>query len=175
MIFLGAILVLVSLFFIAMDKVNGKDFFKEFDRRKDEMFNLISDAEEMIHELNRMSDYVVTTVSERYEQMSGVKSETVSQTVENTLPQQVIPEMKDIQVPLNTVPEDKTELSDSVIQQAEDISVVQKPQEIKSKISMNDRRTQVLELIKQGLSNDEISEKMKIGKGEVGLIRGLSK
>jgi hypothetical protein len=175
MIFLGAILVLVSLFFIAMDKVNGKDFFQEFDRRKDEMFNLISDAEEMIHELNRMSDYVVTTVSERYEQISGTKPEAVSQTPENTPSQTVLPEIKDIETPVTPTPEDKPELSNSGIQQAQVVVEVQKPQEIKSKISMNDRRAQVLELIKQGLSNDEISEKLKIGKGEVGLIRGLSK
>ena len=30
-IFLGILLIIGSLFFIVMDKVNGKDFFKELD------------------------------------------------------------------------------------------------------------------------------------------------
>ena len=69
MIFLGSILVLVSLFFSIMDKVNGKDFFTEFDRKKDEMFTLIAEAEEMIQELNKMSDYVISTISDKNEEL----------------------------------------------------------------------------------------------------------
>ncbi len=69
MIFLGSILVLVSLFFSIMDKVNGKDFFTEFDRKKDEMFTLIADAEEMIQELNKMSDYVIGTISDKSQEL----------------------------------------------------------------------------------------------------------
>ena len=45
----------------------------------------------------------------------------------------------------------------------------------KSKLVLNSNRREVLKLIEQGLSNDEICDKLKIGKGEIGLIRGLSK
>ncbi|MDF2986664.1 MAG: hypothetical protein K0R50_2174, partial [Eubacterium sp.] len=79
-IFLGVLLVIGSLFFIAMDKVNGKDFFKEFDRKKEEMFNLIQDSEEMVQELNRLSDYVVNVISDKNQEFfeKVKKSETAN-------------------------------------------------------------------------------------------------
>ncbi|MDF2884508.1 MAG: response regulator containing a CheY-like receiver domain and an DNA-binding domain, partial [Clostridiaceae bacterium] len=45
----------------------------------------------------------------------------------------------------------------------------------KSKLVLNGKRREVLQMIDQGMSNDEIADKLKIGKGEIGLIRGLSK
>lgn len=199
-IFLGVILVAVSLFLILMDRANGKDFFKEFDRKKDEMFGLIQDSEEMIHELNRMSDYVVTVISEKNQEFFKKAKDMDDQDKVEEKPVNQIQQQIQIEEPIISTPELSTEVdkinqqinqdiqkltniqsyknmqsgikqqneaNDEIIDTREDI---EKP----SKLVLNSRRKQVLHLIEQGFSNDEIAEKMKMGKGEIGLIRGLS-
>lgn len=250
-IFLGVVLVAVSLFLIIMDRVNGKDFFKEFDRKKDEMFNLIQDSEEMVHELNRMSDYVVTVIEEKNqeffnkmkskekrESILDKKAETLSENdtpesvketksskksevhedlapipVPSQVPeaQKVLQKEKETVTPIETIVPNvqksiniqsyKNFTQDKVkgntvnyknenikpdIESIEDIDTEpyaepDKDHDLESvssrnttKLVLNNRRKEVLQLIEQGLSNDEIAEKLKIGKGEIGLIRGLS-
>lgn len=199
-IFLGVILVAVSLFLILMDRANGKDFFKEFDRKKDEMFGLIQDSEEMIHELNRMSDYVVTVISEKNQEFFKKAKDLDDQDKVEEKPVNQIQQQIQIEEPVITTPELSTEV-DKINQQInQDIQKLTNIQSYKnmqsgikqqneandeiidtrednekpSKLVLNSRRKQVLQLIEQGFSNDEIAEKMKMGKGEIGLIRGLS-
>lgn len=199
-IFLGVILVAVSLFLILMDRANGKDFFKEFDRKKDEMFGLIQDSEEMIHELNRMSDYVVTVISEKNQEFFKKAKDMDDQDKVEEKPVNQIQQQIQTEEPVITNPELSTEV-DKINQQInQDIQKLTNIQSYKnmqsgikqqneandeiidtrednekpSKLVLNSRRKQVLQLIEQGFSNDEIAEKMKMGKGEIGLIRGLS-
>lgn len=243
-IFLGILLVIGSLFFIAMEKVNGKDFFKEFDRKKEEMFNLIQDSEEMIQELNKMSDYVVTIIAEKnqeyFEKVSMARVESNSGHQRNitapSIPRPVMPVVgrpvpvmpvmsakapeevsgaavsepadaeavttqavvtepayTEAEVKKSALPEPaaaKAEYKASNVQEAKpykeagrevntqmaDIAERLKENETnKSRLVLNGRRREVLQMIEQGLSNDEIADRLKIGKGEIGLIRGLSK
>ena len=237
MIFLGILLVIGSLFFIALDRANGKDFFKEFDRKKDEMFNLVQEAEEMIQELNKMSDYVVTMISEKnreffekaytpsnpvmvkvapeipvikapqpgmlekQEQKSAGKNQTVVKTSNKGIPKEEATAAKDVtqfsqsipskninlkeketdtekaQEKVNNTDEDIENLSERAINtQMSAIKERLNETEItKSRLVLNSKRQEVLKMIEQGLSNDEIADRLKIGKGEIGLIRGLSK
>ncbi|MHB8064768.1 MAG: DUF6115 domain-containing protein [Ruminiclostridium sp.] len=197
-IFLGVLLVIASLFFIAMDRVNGKDFFKEFDRKKDEMFNLIQDSEEMVQELNRMSDYVVTIISEKNQEFFNkstniniqeplIKIEEASGHESKELVDQVQEELilptsgentKQDQIFKAAAPQNKEpdvqRLANTPFSYNKDIN--KDSSDIgKSKLTLNSARREVLQLIEQGLSNDEISDKLKMGKGEIGLIRGLSR
>ena len=302
-IFLGIILVVAALFFIIMDKVNGKDFFKEFDRKKDEMFNLIQDSEEMVQELNKMSDYVVTVIAEKNQEffskntnlkaqepiieIEDVKEET-KQLLVQAQEQQILldtqnyskqemqteqtvvisedlvndkgfakqiedAEPQKVTVPINTKNamlkyKNSGLQNKDMVAQNEDIgldmsSVVYEPQKSeksnkdnpyknriqkkselaeeeefsmdngaiddsysteanieevqkslnipmiygkdienheseskkKSKLILSGKRGEVLQLIEYGLTDEEISEKLRVGKGEVSLIRGLSK
>ncbi len=238
-IFLGILLIIGSLFFIAMDKVNGKEFFKEFDRKKEEMFNLIQDSEDMIQELNKISDYVVTTISEKnqefFERVNRQQGNVVYQpTVRFTETQNTqstdngyntvnAPEYNIADNTANAGNIDNTHNADNsqishhtyengnnksepVFEQqtlyrqngAQEVHERQESQEdnlnIKrelntqmsditermnetnqSRLVLNSKRREVLKMIEQGMSNDEIADKLKIGKGEIGLIRGLSK
>ncbi len=232
-IFLGVLLVIVALFFIAMDRVNGKDFFKEFDRKKDEMFNMIQDSEEMVHELNRMSDYVVAVISEKNKeflsnsinnsQESSIKeietnnkeseasvdqedielfnSDQISEYIINKeqKPEELVNEKQMLPIEFESQVQEElaSEKDENIVQttKAEEsesqIGEINTHRRINtqftynsplyqrdstgtgSKLSLNSSRKEVLQLIEQGLSNDEIADKLKIGKGEIGLIRGL--
>lgn len=254
-IFLGILLIIGSLFFIVMDKVNGKDFFKEFDRKKEEMFNLIQDSEEMLQELNKMSDYVVTSISEKNQEFfdkynraqaddeyyqpsenlskgAGVynqmlrpavpvakipvpvmpsENEQVSPTSGNTHTkeaaqkrgrkakdnikrQEEITPNEDVKPQQDVKPNEDAKLMDS-LKVDDDINAQEliQPEEKeftplstdpgsdneadgnKSKLVLNNKRHEVLKMIEQGMTNDEIADRLKIGKGEINLIRGLSK
>jgi len=59
MIFIGVVLVLVSLVLIMIDRKNVFVFKNSADEKKKELIEIISDAEQMIEELNRFSGYIV--------------------------------------------------------------------------------------------------------------------
>jgi hypothetical protein len=300
-IFLGIILVVAALFFIIMDKVNGKDFFKEFDRKKDEMFNLIQDSEEMVQELNKMSDYVVTVIDEKNQEffnktanhkvqeplivIENVKEETKElpaqaqeeqilletqknprhkmlsedtvvknedlinnkcdvKQIEDAEPQKgavlyntkdavlkyknsglqnkgVVAQNEDIGLQMGSVVYEPQK-PEKLIKDNSDQNGIQKNSELaenksmdsgviddryltvaniveaqkspdipynygkdtenhemenprKPKLTLSGKRGEVLQMIEHGLTDEEISEKLRVGKGEVSLIRGLSK
>jgi predicted RND superfamily exporter protein len=197
-IFLGVLLVIGSLFFIVMDRVNGKDFFKEFDRKKDEMFSLVQDSEEMVHEPNRMSDYVLTVISDKnkeffdkstndYMQEPSIKIENsygyesielLNQVQENIiLPSPENIEQSDISedIGVQAIDPEFQKMVNTQISYDKDSEIKDSLDIKKSKLSLNSNRREILQMIEQGLSNDEISQKLKIGKGEIGLIRVLSR
>ncbi len=282
-IFLGIILVIAALFFIIMDKVNGKDFFKEFDRKKDEMFNLIQDSEEMVQELNKMSDYVVTVISEKNQEFFNKNASTLE--IEEA-PKELLEQAKEEQVLLGvqgnsgqdslvegTMLQNTDVESQGVVYQKEDVKfanqgavyqkedakfanqgVVYRKKDVKfanqeevyqngdmkianqeeinqniiidfekqenilnteivdnrsndnsteientsdltfinnnlseditneavesinkPKLSLSGTRGQILQMIKEGFTDEEISKRLRVGKGEINLIRGLSK
>ncbi len=272
-IFLGIILVVAALFFIIMDKVNGKDFFKEFDRKKDEMFNLIQDSEDMVQELNKMSDYVVTVIAEKNqeffnkttkhkEQEPLIELENVKEDIKE-LPAQEQQEQRLLNTQENSnqkmLSEDTVVKSEDLIHNKNDVKQMEaaelqkgavfynakdvahkyknldpqnkglitqneihklsdliednsmnsvviedgystsdnmvkaqkapdfpidfgkeiensEPENLRTpKLTLSGRRGVVLQMIEHGLTDEEISEKLRIGKGEVRLIRGLSK
>ena len=163
MIFLGSILVLVSLFFSIMDKVNGKDFFTEFDRKKDEMFTLIADAEEMIQELNKMSDYVIGTISDKSQELIQLQnrsgrikgntydvSKTDKSNVINANKSDVIDANKSNAISLNkpnitddTNVEDKPNVTDKSNVAKEDKSIVNEAQKLNAKEAHATKSTKI--------------------------------
>jgi hypothetical protein len=70
MIFFGILLVLVSLLFIALDKRKVFNFTKSFDDKKQQLTEILNDAEQMIEELNKFSDYIVNQMDLKNEELS---------------------------------------------------------------------------------------------------------
>lgn len=69
-IFLGILLIIVSLICIFLDKKKVFSFTKTFDEKKQELTEIISDAELMIDELNNYSDYIVNQMDLKNEELS---------------------------------------------------------------------------------------------------------
>ncbi len=70
LIFFGILLVIVSLIFIFLDKKKVFQFMKSFDDKKQELTEIISDAEEMIEELNKFSDYIVGQMDRKNDELN---------------------------------------------------------------------------------------------------------
>ena len=70
-IFIGIALVVFSLTLILLDKKKAFNFLKNFDEKKQELIDIINDAEQMIEELNKFSDYIVTQMDFKNEELSN--------------------------------------------------------------------------------------------------------
>jgi hypothetical protein len=71
LIFLGIILIIFSLIWVVLDKKNVFSFIKSFDVKKQELVEIINDAEQMIEELNKFSDYIVTQMDVKNEELQA--------------------------------------------------------------------------------------------------------
>lgn len=71
MIFIGILLVLVSLILIFIDRKNIFDFKKSADEKKQELTEIINDAEQMIEELNRFSSYIVDQMDLKNDELNS--------------------------------------------------------------------------------------------------------
>ena len=70
LVFLGAILVIFSLACVFLDKKKVFNFIKSFDDKKQELIDILNDAEQMIEELNKFSDYIVNQMDLKNEELS---------------------------------------------------------------------------------------------------------
>lgn len=70
MVFLGIVLVVFSLIWVALEKKRVFNFTRGFEDKKQELTEIINDAEQMIEELNRFSDYIVTQMDLKNEELS---------------------------------------------------------------------------------------------------------
>ena len=59
LVFFGVLLVMFSLVYVFLDKKKVFCFMKDYADKKHELVEIIKDAEQMIEELNRFSDYIV--------------------------------------------------------------------------------------------------------------------
>jgi hypothetical protein len=71
LIFIGIMLAIISLILILIDKKNVFVFRKTFDDKKQELVEIINDAEQMIDELNRFSDYIVSQIDVKNEELNA--------------------------------------------------------------------------------------------------------
>jgi DNA-binding NarL/FixJ family response regulator len=71
LIFLGIVLVLFSFIWVIIDKKKAFGFIKSIDSKKQELAEIITDAEQMIEELNKFSDYIVTQMDLKNEELQA--------------------------------------------------------------------------------------------------------
>lgn len=69
-VFFGILLVLFSLICIFFDKKKAFSFIKSYADKKQELVEIMNDAEQMIEELNRFSDYIVNQMDLKNEELS---------------------------------------------------------------------------------------------------------
>jgi FtsZ-interacting cell division protein ZipA len=72
LILLGIILIIAALIGIAYDRKKSRDHLEGLEQKKNELSSIVDDADQMIDELNRLSDYVVTQMDSKNEEMSNI-------------------------------------------------------------------------------------------------------
>lgn len=174
-LFLGIILIVSAFIWILADRRKTGEDVKRLEEKKNELVQVIEDSEQMLEELNKFSDYIVTRVNEKNEELNSTL-----QTIESKLAQSNIHETD-----INQKNLEKEETLHEIDSQTEDI---QKPQiytdysqahAVKTRtrekvIPINSKHREVLNLASKGLQDEEIAKTLNIGRGEIRMILGLN-
>jgi mevalonate kinase len=119
---------------------------KILDKKKKELDDMILSATDMVHELNNVSDYVVTLIDEK------------KQDVENTF--------NEMELRL----EECRSMFEGKNVKSENTVCLNEIAEAKSKHA---KKQEIDEMFNKGVDVDEIAKKLGVGKGEVQLIIGM--
>lgn len=188
-IFVGIILIVVSFIWIVFDRKNAFDTELRMDEKKAELIRIIRDAEMMVEELNKFSDYVVTQIGDKNAEMNArfkeaeklietMRVETASfhnmrnEVIENSCSIDTTPKFLEV----NSVKKKDAENEkpdENVMNSGKNMKGVSK---VKEKIiSINNKHNEVITLANKGLNETEIARKLNIGKGEIQLILGVNR
>jgi len=197
MIFIGIVLVLVSLVLILIDRKNVFVFKNSADEKKKELIEIISDAEQMIEELNRFSGYIVDQMDLKNDELNRniMEAEQKINALIDKVRRTSEGQAKSLQLAAETV-----KAAVSVSHELTDIYEAEKADGARAYIaaspagsvaaaySRNSARNaarkkdnviqfnkyqEVLRLSREGMDELEIAKNLNMGKGEVELIIGL--
>jgi DNA-binding NarL/FixJ family response regulator len=205
MVFLGSVLVAISLILVFLDKKKVFSFTSRFEDKKQELVGIINDAEEMIEELNKFSDYIVTQMDLKNEELRvnlrnaeeeirelKLKAQSFGMSMAGSAAAEAKLEYRPAAVvnagmpaadaiPVEIMPGQSGEPAaarmdfDSPAYKPAIRPTRQAPKKPEKVIPINNRYSEVLRLSESGLSELDIAKLLNMGKGEVGLILGINK
>ncbi|MFZ5987410.1 MAG: DUF6115 domain-containing protein [Bacillota bacterium] len=177
--FIGILLIMISLVWIAFERKKGLDDENRIDEKREELLRIIADAEMMVEELNKFSDYIVSQV----DQKNREALETIKYMEEKA--KIIMEESVDalnvgrVGAGVSIVNGNSDLIIDNIIfEEANTVKTVKnKPQsKVKEKvIPINSRHKEVISLAQRGFNETEIARKLSMGKGEIRLILGVNK
>jgi len=198
-IFIGIILMAISLVWIFYDRKKAYDYTKNVESMKASLLGVMKDAEEMVEELNRISGYI-------FENLDS-KTDDLKQTL--LLADEKIKEIKSLPVEKNESPKEKVESQKEKVESKKEKNETKKENTGNEKkegncrevigiqaiqlrnfteefnnsknskpeawnIASNSRYKEVVKLSQSGMGQTEIAKKLNIGKGEIELILGMN-
>ena len=197
MVIIGIILIIISLFMIVVDRKRVLSHLRRMDEKKAELVGIISDAEQMVEELNRFSDYIVTQMdlkkeeiwnnlkmiedkAKKYEnRINGIKE---SEAIGNNFCQAA---NSDDSISADAGCRKKSfETGSDLVIDALSYAYNELPHCINKNsrqisgekvIPLNSKYRDVLRLAEKGMSSMEIAKKLNMGKGEIQLVLELNK
>ena len=192
--FIGIILIIVSLIWIVFDRKKSFDTELRIDEKKAELIRIIRDAEMMVEELNKFSDYVVTQIEEKNSEMATsfkeadglietMRSETVCYYESLKVQNDGIGNSYSVGVKHRGSDNNLSRMSDLVIENREEnfVSPIKNTRsnsqtKLKDKVILiNNKHSEVIMLAQKGMNETEIARKLNMGKGEIQLILGVNR
>ncbi len=175
----GIILLIISFIWILVEEKSILNSEKRLDEKKDDLIEIIGDAEQLVHELNKLSDYIISQIQGKndqiFEHMSEVEEKILN--IEGILDKKY----NDLENREPLVVNDNIHINYSIDDKVEAGGNNQESLNIRNKksyqnvVSINSRYSEVYNLAQQGLNNMEIAKYLNMGKGEVELILGVRK
>ncbi|MEN8905495.1 MAG: hypothetical protein ABF289_06000 [Clostridiales bacterium] len=169
----GIMIVFMAFIWIIIDKKRSIDYKKVIDSKKNDLVEIIEDADIMVEELNKFSDYIVTEFDKREKKLGeyfmnvdvaiSEKGVLENEILKNGTDNRVF-NKNDVTTKTNTNIKQKNINNTQIKINNEKISVNEKV------IHLNTRYKKVLDFKNKGLTQIEIAKQLNIGKGEVKLI-----
>lgn len=167
-ILVGILIVLMSLICILHDKKTAHDYRTDLDRKKSELMEVIEDAEVLLDELNRFSDYILNKIDDKNKEINSTFS--------------CIEEKFDLFNNLELSKINNTERNNNIL---DNIvipfdEIIEKSEENRSKnkkkiVPFEVKRDEVIKLKNSGFNSTEIAKRLNMGKGEIELITRMCK
>ncbi|MGE5328616.1 MAG: DUF6115 domain-containing protein [Deltaproteobacteria bacterium] len=177
----SAFFLVFSLVSLVLFKRWGKHEFARIEKKRKELEDILNSADQMIDEMNRFSDYVITNLEEKsctVEEMVTSLEEKIKRNKEY---------IDNVKIHEKTKKEAKPETAKTIIPFQNRFSSTvndkvfteSKPnfyesENLKPKISSS-KSIQILQLAEKGLDETEIAKKLNVGRGEIQLVLGMSK
>lgn len=193
-IFLGITLISIALVWIAFDIKRSNDFEKRLDGKKEDIVNIISDSEQMIEELNKFSDYIVTQMDLKNEEMNNnlktVEEKLkqlqlkISESVEIVVQKEKVANGRPVEIRAKSgaaVYSYNNELvvdtlDRETVQPHETVTYSKPKSKVRDNvIPINSKHKEVLRLSDKGMTDTEIAKALGMGKGEIQLILGVNR
>lgn len=191
-IFLGTMLIIVSLFWILYDWKKSGDYSNQLEKKKQELVGIIGDAEQMVEEMNRFSDYIVNQMDFKNEELClslkkiDEKIKHINLTVNEKetaviQPMEKVVNGNAVDICIKPIEPPTGQSSDLIIEnmELESMDIVylnNRGSKAKDKvIPLNSKYKEVIQLAGRGFSNTEIARRLNMGKGEVQLILDMNK
>lgn len=172
LLFIGVLMTFIQLVYLTAGKRGLTKSIKILEEKKEELASLVSDAELMVDELNRISDFIV----EKVDAKNGDVEKALKSIDERMLYFKTIEEeLKRIVsgIKRNRIKQEPRNISifdSNAVPKSKDAAA------LKEKIiPLNAKHSQVMGMAKMGLNDTEIAKNLNIGKGEIELILGLNK
>ncbi|MCX7772701.1 MAG: hypothetical protein N2376_06265 [Clostridia bacterium] len=176
-ILIGSGITVFALLLMLAEKRRLHDYRTDLKEKKDDLIKVIEDAEELISEMNRFSDYVVTQIEE--------KNNSLAQTIsEADLRIELLssPQMFERPVSQSATFYDEAAISRILeeeklapIEAAASSEAYQAPVRKGKVLTFDLKRREIMNLAKKGLDSTEIAKLLNCGKGEIELIARMGR
>jgi len=165
----GAGIVLFAVILMLADKKRMHDYREDLAEMEDNLIEVIEDAEVLIKEMNKFSDYAVSRLEEKHNLLLKTLEE-ADQRIRNLSGTLGISESPETQKQNEkaSLPEVKNEESAESILQSRLFNR-------KKSAAVEDKREEIIRLSKSGMNSTEIARLLNMGKGEIELIARISK
>lgn len=168
-ILVGSGITLFALFLMLAEKRRLHDYRGDLKEKKDDLIKVIEDAEELISEMNRYSDYVITQIEEKHSSLTKTieKAEIKLELFEQPRPREIHQEITTYY---------NEEAIDKIIE--EDLTGKDNytsPVKKGKVLTFDVKRREIVKLAKSGLDSTEIARLLNCGKGEIELIARMGR
>ena len=167
-ILIGAGLVLLSIILMLAEKRRLHDYRTDIKEKKEGLISVIEDAEELISEMNRFSDYVVSQLEEKNQLLIQSMAEADLKIELLNAPRQLEAQ--------NEAPTHYNEEAIAKILEEEKPEPTPSASPRKAKVlTFDSKRREIIKLAKSGLDSTEIARLLNCGKGEIELIAKMGR
>jgi hypothetical protein len=173
-IFLGSGLTAFALLLMLFEKKRLHDYRGDIKESKEALIKVIEDAEELISEMNRFSDYTVNQIEEKNSVLLDSIAMADLKILE--LESNVIAEESSVIEPLEAPVYDEASIT-KILEEDKPINMEKEPSHIgKGKVLTFDlKRREIIKMAKAGMDSTEIARLLNCGKGEIELISRMGR
>lgn len=182
LIMIGIGMILVSIIMVMLDRKKDSEEKREYIDIKNKLEELLTDSSEMVDELNRFSDFVITRIDQKCSDYMELINSAPEKKSDAAIVQEVSKETKTEATykplydskavePVSDIKEINS-INEAVIF-TEELDAANSLNKDSSK-GTNHKHSEVIKLFEAGMSDAEIAKALNIGKGEVQLIVGLN-